>query len=245
MRADVHGHEVLLDAEQRARGPRRRVGRRAPREAGAGRGRRSQPPAWRRHRRVVHRCRHAVPRADAVGLRRRRRAAERRQRPGPARREHHAVLGPGPRVRARRGAGRPRRHGRGARSMAELAGVLAPARASAAEEARQLGSLRPAGPGPALAGHLLRPADAHPGLAVAAGGVGRGRLHLHRQRRPSTPTPCRSTGRSCCARSATPRPPRSPRSCWPTRSRTTSPRRPGAGRTSCWCWSSRRSSPAS
>ena len=42
-----------------------------------------QPPARRRHRRLVHRRRHAVPRADAVGLRRRRRAAERRQRPGP------------------------------------------------------------------------------------------------------------------------------------------------------------------
>ena len=59
------------------------------------------------HRRVVHRRRDAVPRADAVGLGRRRRAAERRQRPGPARRERHAVLGPGPRVRPRRRAGRP------------------------------------------------------------------------------------------------------------------------------------------
>ena len=40
-------------------------------------------------------------------------------------------------------------------------------------------------------------------------------------------------------------PPRSPRCCWPTRWRTTSPRRPGAGRTSCSCSSSPRSSPAS
>ena len=113
--ADVHGEEILVDAKNVPEGLRGRLGRGAPREAGARRGGRPQPPARPGHRRVVHRCRDAVPRADAVGLRRRRRAAERRQRPRPARREHHPVLGPGPRVRPRRRAERPRRHRRGAR----------------------------------------------------------------------------------------------------------------------------------
>ena len=90
--------------------------------------------------------------------------------------------------------------------MAELAGVLA-----AGSRQRRTRRGRTGCPTALLAPGLLWlvvffvAADGHPGLAVAAGGVGRGRLHLHRQRRRSTPTRCRSTGRSCCARSCTPR----------------------------------------
>ena len=55
----------------------------------------TEPALRDRDRRLVHRRRHAVPRADAVGLRPHGRPAERRQRPGPAGRERHPVVGAG------------------------------------------------------------------------------------------------------------------------------------------------------
>ena len=114
-----------------------------------------------------------------------------------------------PRVRARRGS--RRRRGTGGAMVRrpwlrpppidEVA--AAPATAAAGDAATGCPTLLLA-PGPALARRLLRAADGHPGVAVAAGGQRRRRLRLHRQRRRSTSTRCRSTGRSSSARSATP-----------------------------------------
>ena len=81
--------------------------------------------------------------------------------------------------------------------------------AAEARAPRQLGALRAARAGPAVAARLLRRADVHAGVAVAAGGLGRDRLHLHGQRRHLRRRARSATGRTCCARSGTPPPRRS------------------------------------
>ena len=210
MRADVHGQRGRSSTRPtRARGRHRRLARRAageaaPRARAAGRNRLRGVVSdvsftgvatqylvrmpWG-HELIV------VQQNDGSG-------------PRPARRDRHALVGRGPRVRARRLAGRDvAGDGRGARSMAEIAGPVGAARACADAPHRRGRNWVPyalLAPRPALAGRLLRAADDHAGLAVAAGGRRSRTATPSPATSASTPTPSRSTGRSCCARSATP-----------------------------------------
>ena len=109
-------------------------------------------------RRVLHRRRHAVHRGDALGPGAHRRAAERRLARGPASARTSRVSWAGrARLRARRVAGRRRRGRAGGRPWLRPPSLSTRARAArASPAAAQLGALRPAAAGPALARRLLR-----------------------------------------------------------------------------------------